>query len=78
MIVMFLGNAIALRNVALALDEQETKMLVEAGNNVAQYYNIPVSAKTQAWIGLGGTIFTIYSAKIAAIKLASRIELSAK
>lgn len=52
----------------LKLDDDEATQVAEAVANVGKHYNIPVSPVTQAWIGLGMTIGSIYAGKIAAIK----------
>lgn len=71
LIVSFLGGAIAARakQPALALDHDESARIADATVNVAKHYNIPVSPLAQAWMALGMTVGTIYSAKIMAVRM---------
>lgn len=75
-----IGNFIAARSKmeALALDEDEQKQIAEATGNVLKLYEIPVSEKTAAWSGLAMTLGTIYGGKIAAIKLAAKLNKAAE
>lgn len=52
----------------LKLDDSEAVEVAQAVANVGQHYNVPVSPVTQAWIGLGMTVGSIYAGKFAAIK----------
>ncbi len=51
----------------MALNEHESKALAEGIQNVSKYYDVPVSAKTQAWVMLAITAGGIYGSKIDAI-----------
>lgn len=59
----------------LALDESEATQVAEAVSNVGKHYNIPVSPVTQAWIGLGMTVASIYGGKFAAIKFRKEMKV---
>lgn len=58
---------------ALALDDGEKDAIAAAAANVAKHYEIPVTEKTAAWIGLVTVVGGIYGAKIGAIKLAAQL-----
>lgn len=61
----------------LALDESEATQVAEAVSNVGKHYNIPVSPVTQAWIGFGMTVASIYGGKLAAIKFRKEMKPAA-
>lgn len=52
----------------MKLDDDEAVQVAEAAANVGKHYNVPISPITQAWVGLGMTVGSIYAGKIAAIK----------
>lgn len=77
--VDMLGAFIAARakEPRLKLDEEECKDIASKAENVASYYNVPVSPVMQAWIGLIGCIGATYYAKIAALRLIKSMEAPA-
>lgn len=62
------------RQPGLALDDDETTLIAKSAENVARFYDVPISPVQQAWCGLAMTVGAIYAAKISAIKLMKAAE----
>lgn len=57
----------------LKLNDDEATQVAEAAANVGKHYNVPISPITQAWLGLGMTVGSIYAGKLAAINMRKRV-----
>lgn len=60
----------------IAIDETESKMLAESVVNLAEQYDIVVSGKTAAWLGLIATAAIVYGPRVPA--LVAKVKAKAK
>ncbi len=60
--------AIATRAPEFALDDDEAASMAEAIAAVLREYNVPISSKVAALIGLGGTCALVYGPRVVLIK----------
>jgi hypothetical protein len=58
-------GATFLNTPEMMLDAGESKMLADAITNVTEHYDIPLlDEKSQAWLGLGFCVATIYGPRV--------------
>lgn len=69
----FIAGAVARNDKAfkdiLTLDDEESANIAEAARNVALQYDIPLTAKQEAWFAFAFVAGGVYAGKIAAVQM---------